>query len=214
MLTTLKRLRTCRPPLNTGFNPLNKRISPLVSYPKRQIFTDEQPQENALALKHAKQDLESDLERLTAKKIEDAINPEEIKRIMEEVLIEFHKGPEGFKKSQLKKMQKRFGPNFDRIVNTRFQVEVDALKDRKLVSDSLFNFQNSLEHYKFSNPYDYHVLDRTDEVKALSRLTYVDLENTFIKKKLKYVLDKEEHYSKHQPQNIAEVKISYICGGN
>src|SRR4051812_36121793 len=108
MLTTLKRLRTCRPALNTGFFPLNKRVSPLVSYPKKPFITLDQQEQSTmepLALKHAQQDLEADIERLTAQRIVEAIDQEGMMKSIESVLLEYNKSPEEYRQIQMKKMQ-------------------------------------------------------------------------------------------------------------
>lgn len=107
-------------------------------------------------------------------------------------------------KSQ-KKLFEKFGDNAVRIVDNRLVKVVDALKSHPIIRPSNFSYQTSLDNYKFKDGRDYQVLQRTDELEGLSRLNYLEMQNTHFLNKMKHVLEEGDHFSKFESNYQAEV---------
>lgn len=112
------------------------------------------------------------------------------------------------KQQRLEEKYQSFAPD---MINRRFMIEVDALKSHKIYRPFSFTYQNSLDNYNFRDGNDYHVLQRTDEYHALSRLSYVDMSNSFIQNKLKHLLNPKEHFSKFAGEYETEVSIPFFA---
>jgi len=122
----------------------------------------------------------------------------------QKTLLETYKTPQQLKEERLERMQATFGPNFRRVVESKYSVLIDALHDHKISRSTNFSFQSNLDQYKFADGFDYDVADVLDDAKAISRLSYVDIDNSYIQKKFKYLANDQEHFSKFEHSYIAQ----------
>ena len=103
------------------------------------------------------------------------------------------------------RLEKKFGPNSQDIINARFTKNIDGLKTHKMYRPFNLGYQYTLDNYQFKDGIDYDVLHRRDEYLATSRLSYLDLRNSYIQNKFKNVLKEDEHFSKYEREYYAEV---------
>lgn len=207
MLSAIKKLGNTRMVPKSGPFSLTKQALPLCNIPKRNFAFKQEP--DVTEEKPNLPDFNDEVHRLLAEKVTEIYNPDEMKKIMEKLLLESHQTPEEFLANQLERLKEYAGPNYKHMVNRTYTAAIDALKERTMQRVIPFNFQNNLDAYKFKDGYDYQVPDRADESKALNRLTTVELGNSYVQNKLKYVLEDDEHFAKYEEEYFAEVRIVF-----
>jgi len=205
MFNTLKKLRPNRLPFSTGTFSIPKK-SPLLHLNTKTHFASTEGHQELTQIPQVEENslYSGDFERLISRRIPDGIDTEETRKELEKFLLESHKSPRERRAEKLKNLQETYGPNFKHMAEAKYQVVVDALKSFSFCRETRFSFQQPLDSYKFDGNVDYQVLDRNDEVKALSRMSYVELNNGFIRKKFKHVLKEDEHFSKYENEYYAE----------
>jgi len=203
MFHSLKRLQTQCRSLRPAVIPAPLRI-PLLNLSQKSHFSTQ----SEIVLESASEnqsDFNGTAEELITKRTPETTGVEAFEQEAQRVLLETFKTPQQIKKERLEKMQATYGANFQRVINAKYGVLIDALHDHKISRSTAFSFQSNLDQYKFDDGYDYDVPDVLDEAKAISRLSYADLDNSYIQKKFKYLAKDGEHFSKFEERVDVQV---------
>jgi len=205
MFHSLKRLQTQCRSLRPVAIPASLR-TPLLQLSQKSHFASEREivvESNT----ESQSEFQGSIEELITKRAPQTSDFDTFSIEAERTLLETYKSPQQLKKEKLERMQATFGPNFRRVVGNKYSVLIDALHDHKISRSTNFSFQSNLDQYKFSDGFDYDVADVLDEAKAISRLSYVDIDNSYIQKKFKYFANDQEHFSKFEHSYIAQVLL-------